>query len=546
KCCHPGINADNTSPFILEEFEMQTLSQNNLEICSGEESKTLSEYYISALNDFFGPSCRPGKWSNVNSTIDLEFKNKYPKLLQLCQEANQKNSFLQSLNCLLSNNGDVALTSLSAIQQYNLTAPGALTNYSYLCKNGSRVNATVGNCTWTRQPWPLLIGNRDLTPNLPVDLRNWFLFQPLSENDGLQLSEKYVQSLKELIFPDHLGNSININFDTPNLEPYISEFRDRPTTENSRLCKFSVGLCVTSEEEERKCKWLQQAALNYGVQPVIDCVTKSSTLECLKAIQNTVADITVVNSNMTYIVDRHNLSIVAFGEEESRYMVRTALIVNTTTINSLEDLRGKSGFFSEYGDIAWLAFADLLRQKVMTDPEYYGLELSNFLGNSCMPGVQDTNREPYPIGVSFERMCAFCGSDPRTPSGIENCNTDSSNVCYGSEGALKCLGLAGDFAVIVLKDKLTLPSNMSVMCRNGTIANNSLNIDNNCALSVTINDQIVARKNDKKNRDIEMMLQELDERFAAQTHTSFKIFDNFGRIKDLIFKVSITLNNFKR
>ncbi|GJQ72839.1 hypothetical protein Trydic_g1488 [Trypoxylus dichotomus] len=532
--CHPGIDIDKISPLIMKEFEIQTLSQNNLEVCSNEKSKTLAEYYINALDDFFGPSCRPGRWSIVNSTIDVEFKSKYPKLLQLCPPENQKNIFLDSLKCLLNNNGDVALTSLNAIREYNLTAPGALTNYSYLCRNGSRVNVTAGSCTWSRQPWSLLIGNKDSSADLPIDLRNWYVLQPL-DGGQLQLSEKYVQSLKELIFPDHLGNSININFDRPSLETYISEFREKPTTENSRLCKFSVGLCVASEEEEKKCKWLQQAALNYGIQPVIDCVTKSSKLECLKAIQNTMADITVVNSNMTYIVNRHNLSIVAFGEEETQYMIRTVLIVNTTTIKSLEDLKGKRGFFSEYGDIAWLAFADLLRQTVWTNPEYYGLELSNFLGNSCMPGIHDTNLEPYPTGVSFEKMCALCGN-PTSSSGIESCNADSSNVCYGTEGALKCLELAGDFAVVVLKDKLTLPNNASIMCRNGTLTNNTLNIDNNCALSVTINDQIVARKNDPKNRDIEMMLQELDERFAAQTHTSFRIFDRFGRTKDLIFK----------
>lgn len=34
--------------------------------------------------------------------------------------------------------------------------------------------------------------------------------------------------------------------------------------------------------------------------------------------------------------------------------------------------------------------------------------------------------------------------------GSENCNTDSSNICYGSDGALRCLSLAGDFAVIIL------------------------------------------------------------------------------------------------
>lgn len=84
----------------------------------------------------------------------------------------------------------------------------------------------------------------------------------------------------------------------------ISDFRDKPTAESSRLCKTSVILCVTSSEEERKCKWLQQAALNYGIQPVIDCVNKNSKMECLKALQNKIADIAVVDANMMYTADR--------------------------------------------------------------------------------------------------------------------------------------------------------------------------------------------------------------------------------------------------
>lgn len=62
---------------------------------------------------------------------------------------------------------------------------------------------------------------------------------------------------------------------------------------------------MTSAEEEQKCKWLQQAALNYGIQPVIDCVSKESNVECLKALKNKVADVAVSDSNVTYTVNRY-------------------------------------------------------------------------------------------------------------------------------------------------------------------------------------------------------------------------------------------------
>lgn len=78
------------------------------------------------------------------------------------------------------------------------------------------------------------------------------------------------------------------------------------------------------------------------------------------------------------------------------------------------------------------------------------------------------------------------------------------------------------------------------MCKNGTLANtNTLAVDDDCVLSITIDDIIIGRKNDSAILDIILMLTEMEKRFALQSHTAFKIFDTFGDTKDLIFKVTI-------
>lgn len=74
------------------------------------------------------------------------------------------------------------------------------------------------------------------------------------------------------------------------------------------------------------------------------------------------------------------------------------------------------------------------------------------------------------------------------------------------------------------------------MCQNGSLAT-TLPIDDNCAFSVTIDDVIIGRRNNKKAKDIVLLLEELDQRFALQSRSPFKIFDMFGESKDLIFKV---------
>lgn len=79
--CHPGIDINPMSPFILKEFEMQVLSQSDVDVCAGENSKSLTEYYIKSLRDFFGSSCRPGRWTIVNTTIDLELSMEHINII---------------------------------------------------------------------------------------------------------------------------------------------------------------------------------------------------------------------------------------------------------------------------------------------------------------------------------------------------------------------------------------------------------------------------------------------------------------------------------
>lgn len=102
--------------------------------------------------------------SSQNRNLALILEQKYSKLLELCRTTayydNHQYPFLQSLNCLLNDEGDLALTTMNTIIAYNETQPGVLSNYTFLCKNGKRINAGIGSCVWTRQPWPLLIGNK--------------------------------------------------------------------------------------------------------------------------------------------------------------------------------------------------------------------------------------------------------------------------------------------------------------------------------------------------------------------------------------------------
>lgn len=64
-------------------------------------------------------------------------------------------------------------------------------------------------------------------------------------------------------------------------------------------------MCVTNVELE-KCRWLQQAALNYGIQPVLQCVTRTDQSECINELAMETVDLAVVNTDATYFANRQN------------------------------------------------------------------------------------------------------------------------------------------------------------------------------------------------------------------------------------------------
>lgn len=90
-------------------------------------------------------------------------------------------------------------------------------------------------------------------------------------------------------------------------------------------------------------------------------------------------------------------------------MKRSVLVVNTTLIKNLDDIKGKRGCFAEYGDRAFTSFILLMKNKIWPDSSFLGKKFNEFLNQSCMPGIEDEQgHEPQPIGLNFTWLCALC------------------------------------------------------------------------------------------------------------------------------------------
>lgn len=171
KYCHPGYDHDERiTKYVLEEFDWK-----NINITCGNDT-TLTEQKFKAMADFYGSSCRPGRWtedtvldaylsksfffqsSNLYSKIS---ESQYPSLCELCGLSGCSVRYDVPLNatleCLLNGGGEIALTE----RQYAaaLFESGALNalDYLYLCPNGT-VSQTV--CTWTQQLNRLIVADR--------------------------------------------------------------------------------------------------------------------------------------------------------------------------------------------------------------------------------------------------------------------------------------------------------------------------------------------------------------------------------------------------
>nr|XP_022919639.1 transferrin-like [Onthophagus taurus] len=537
--CHPGFENTLIPPLILKEFEQHVFKKYSNHCDT--EFETSVEWEIFALNKIFGDSCRDGVWT-PDKKLDEHLHDKYPGLIKLCPNLNG-DPLERSLQCMLNTKHSIALTTSNTINNKINTTNKALW---YYCKNGTVSNTP---CSWSKQPYPILImSNHQSQPgNLENTLKKWLSREVFnkdgSEDSESDLDEKDLRYLKEILNNNKELNNVVVNYKLFNDNTsnawgnFIKSFRDIPSPDDSIICKRKMRWCTTSDNEQTKCKWLSQASINYGIQPVVECVQKSSELECLKAISNNneSADLITTSADLGYAAKKYGLSAIAFPETYNNQEINTLLLVkNDRNIERLENLKGKKGCFPLYSGIAWLSFVEATRGIVLSNESCdYGKLLSDFLGDSCMPGAIETNRAIHNT-VDSEKMCKLCTETGKTCEASE-----ATNLYFNTSGALRCLEEKGDFAVIVKDPSLVFPNNVQVMCKNGTFSTlDAFNVDEGCYLSTLTTSEVITRINDPLNKDIQLALLQYDEWFAAKTHTPFRLFDSFNNTKDLLFKDS--------
>ncbi|CAG9823291.1 unnamed protein product [Phaedon cochleariae] len=519
--CHPGYSHDEAiTKYVLEEFELKIISLNN-SFCDTDENMTVAEKNVKAVSNFFASSCKPGPWT-TDSELDTKWKSTYSNLCDLCGP--QKCAtiynvpFNDTLTCLTKNSGDVALTTLRHAQIF-FSQSVNVESFQYLCPNGT-VSSGLKPCIWTKQLDPLIITEGNVT-----DFARNYIRTHL-QNHGIETA---VTKSLEQIFALKKTDKITLLDNPVPLKTYVETFRSIPSVQNNSNCNMTLKWCTLSDNAQKKCLWLQQAAANYGLKPSIDCVPNHVDESCAGDIKAEKADFAFINITYDSMAKQSGLEAIAYPEDVDAKLISVLIVLRNdrSDINHLKDLEGKRACFPEYGGKEWQAFMDAIRNNGLLPISCENDKIfGDFVGSSCLPGAK--SRSCDSDFETREKLCAQCIPISNRLT-AKYCNADEGNKYYTSDGALRCLDdESADYAVISVNEVApsTNTSMYRVLCKNGSLARiPGLLVDERAPLTVIATGEVVARNDSSKRDDIVLLLREIEAVFGGNPGA---VFDAFG------------------
>ncbi|XP_011310325.1 transferrin [Fopius arisanus] len=542
--CHPGFSNSLWNDYVLKAFERKVWNHQCHADLSTAENEAIN------LRNFFGKACRPGKW--VQDAIEnRRLKEKYPELCELCDNSRdcdyyntEHHGHIGALECLTSGKGKAAYAAYDYVYQYfgvnrtgpepRVTRPG----FQFLCPNGSLKPLTVSEpCTWVAQPWSAVVARKDLTPALVSSLKKW-----LSPDESFG---SWTQALKLIL--ENEGQISNFTEDQA-LGSYLTTGRE--INLSGKTCGSTIRWCTISSEETGKCRWIAKEALLLGIEPKFTCVETNSTFECLRAINENIADIITIDSNYGHLARKiFNLTTILYAEPSKTMNSAIIAVVKNSTLSqftNLKSLQGKTACFPEYGGIAWLSLINIARNnKIISDTCDYPKAMANLFTGACTPGINDINHSDVAANVEIvQQLCSSCPLEKNNST----CSANSENLFYGDEGVLKCLRGPGDIGFVEIKNiggelraGLINQNDYRVFCKNGSLAvNPGFDTDENCALSVTIDSEVVGRSSNREveNMDTTIALLKLEAwlGYTSLARRTIRIYDSFIGHRDMLFK----------
>ncbi|XP_014469684.1 PREDICTED: transferrin isoform X2 [Dinoponera quadriceps] len=385
--CHPGFDVSNdwTKAFSIY-FENWIIPRE----C--DPDKTLLENRVHALSNNFEMACVAGSWS-PDAIFDGQLKSQYRNLCAACD--NPASCYIDdkyhgregALLCLTDDVGDVAWVRLDDTLLHFKKEAVDKRNYNYLCSDGGTRPVVYDKpCVWISKPWPVIVASSHIAEKIAHTMSLMKNTTFGWEMSVLQLMENY-----------HISPVSTENLETP--EDYLGRFPGFMSGNNRASCRPSrrVQWCVASNLEERKCRWLREAAIVYGVEPPISCIQETSRASCLDALRSRRADIFVARPEELLQARKKGLKSVVYALSNKKQELNkiAAVVKHDSRFKSLRDLKGAKACFTGYRSIGWNAFVATMRH---ASAGKWGCQdaqaVAEFFKDSCVFGLSDKSELP--------------------------------------------------------------------------------------------------------------------------------------------------------
>ncbi|EFN78174.1 Transferrin [Harpegnathos saltator] len=391
--CHPGLDTSNdwTKTFSMY-FEYWVIPSE----C--DPNKTLLENRMYTLSNYFEMACVAGPWS-ADTIFDGQLKSKYKNLCAACDNPagcysdDKYHGREGALLCLTEDVGDIAWVRLDDTLVHFKDEQVDKRNYNYLCPDGgTRPLEYDKPCVWLSKPWPVIVASSQIAEKVS---RTMNLLKNATfgwETSVLQLMEGY-----------HISPVSTENLETP--EDYLRRFPGFMSANNRVTCRPSrrVQWCVASNLEERKCRWLREASVVYGVEPPISCIQEINRASCLDALRSRRADIFVARTEELLQARKKGLKpiIYALSNKKQELNRIAAVVKHDSKFRSLRDLEGAAkACFAGYESVGWNAFVSTMRN---ASAEKWGCQdtqaVAKFFKDSCVFGLTDQDRSELPANL---------------------------------------------------------------------------------------------------------------------------------------------------
>ncbi|XP_015175750.1 PREDICTED: transferrin [Polistes dominula] len=519
--CHPGFEISDTYTKSLSMyFENRIIPKE----CDPE--KTLLENRLTALSNYFEAACIAGPWID-DAALDKKLKKKYKNLCSLCYNpascsiGDKYHGRDGAILCLTDNVGDIAWVRLDDVVQYFKMTESNKDDYSYLCPDGMTRPAKDDNpCIWLQQPWPVIVSPIkiaetavdmiNLTINRSYLWKNAF-YDVLSFHSTFILTETFYSPI------DYLERSIG----------FLSA-NDRATCKPSRR----VSWCISSNIEDRKCRWLRDASFVYGIEPSISCIQESNRMSCLDAVRNQEADIFVSKPEELLQVFKKEMKPILQVTTNPEYDIKIVAIVKRNSLyKSIKDLKGANACFTGYQSIGWNTFVTIMKMISKENGDCSDIKaVGNFFSHSCVPGLS-TMKTDIP-----RNLYSLCRRDVNVENDIDtfSCLTSGrADVVFVNLNNIK-----KEFNITNLGNE-----KYKILCKEETTQKET---EEACLLTRITSTAIVAHQNitDLRRDEIYSMFLHMNQLFGTTTTRytrAFSLYGPYDGVENVIFPVSTCL-----